>query len=557
MKLNLRRVLLLFTLIPLISCVFTLAIISITMMDSHLEENTFAELKVAAQGLRSYYEYDIQNEYNIVDNFVEYDTEEYIDQVHGNTDVDLTLFKENVRFMTSLLNKDGTRNEGTKASTEVWNTVRKNNDYYSNDVVINDVDYYVYYMPLLDKDRRVAGMAFAGIAADTINSAKRSTMLFIFGLSTALIVVFIIIALLISPKISNPIKDAATNLRQLSNGDTNVKLNTTTHIVETKDLCEDLTTLGNSLNSIAKAMNSGIVKLDNKVVSTTENASNVSNEMNTIASAMNSIATGTVEMSSNIQNLNSDAKDMENIINNAVAAVNELEESTTKITKANTGASKYISDINESSKESAKAINDIVKSILDTSNAVDSINEMTKLITDIASQTNLLSLNASIEAARAGEAGRGFSVVAQEISKLAQDSNDSAKQIKETVSTINKLSNTCVEQAEKVKAMIDTQQNILTNVVKQFDVLNGEIDSSVNNISKVADVTDKLQQIKQTIVNAITALSAVAEQATATNQEVVSTTETIAVAVNNVSEDMNTMTELSSQLKDSISFFKM
>ena len=109
-KISLKLMLILFALVPMFSAIIALAVVSTELMSRNLEENTLEELLVAAQGLRSYYEYDLINDNDLVDGFIEYDPESYIDEIYKKTGVNLTLFKDNVRFMTSLRNADGSRN---------------------------------------------------------------------------------------------------------------------------------------------------------------------------------------------------------------------------------------------------------------------------------------------------------------------------------------------------------------------------------------------------------------------------------------------------------------
>lgn len=555
-SLNLKIMLILFALVPLTVGIIALAIVSVNLMKSNLEETTFEELKVASQGLKSYYEYDLINDNGLVDGFVEYNPEEYIDVVFNNTSVNLTLFQGDVRFMTSLRNADGTRNEGTTASAEVWADCKAGKDFQSNSVVIGGKDYFVYYMPLFDADNQVIGMSFAGKPATQIQDAERHILLLVLLISAILIAIFVVIALILAQKVANPIKEVAERLQDLSNGETNIELEYDSHLKETLILKESLISLKDALGNIVKTINANMQGLDEKITGTTSTANRVSDDMTQITDSMNGLAQSTTMLAENVQDINTNVIEMDTIVGTAVDTVTELKNSTTNMTEANTNALKCINDIADSSHVSAEAITGIAQSIMDTSVAVEKITEMVKLITDIASQTNLLSLNASIEAARAGDAGRGFSVVAEEIGKLAQESNTSAAKIKSVVEEISALSETCVGQAEQVKKIIEEQQALLDSALGQFDALNNEILTSVDNIDKVSEITEKLGSIKNTIMGAITDLSAVSQETSATNEEVVATTETVTHSVSNVSDDMNVMTGLAEDLKKSVAFFK-
>jgi methyl-accepting chemotaxis protein len=145
-----------------------------------------------------------------------------------------------------------------------------------------------------------------------------------------------------------------------------------------------------------------------------------------------------------------------------------------------------------------------LRDALDNAKEVEKINDLSSAILGIAEQTNLLALNASIEAARAGEAGRGFSVVATEISKLADNSKDSAAQIQsvtnEVIASVENLSNCAYELLNFME----------TNVLKDYDILvktGEEYSSDATDMNKIIsefkDVTVTLKSMIDATVEAI------------------------------------------------------
>ena len=555
-KLSMRLMLTLFALLPMAVLAIILVIVTVRVTTSNLEENTKDELRIATMGLRAYYEYDLINDNDLVDGFIEYDPEDYIDTVHDKTGVELTLFKDNVRFMTSLRNADGSRNEGTTASDAVWAEVSKGNDYYSDDVVIGGVDYYVYYMPLTD-GKTVYGMAFSGKPADKIKAAERNTIMLIILITSACAAAFVILALLYANKVLvAPFKDAVKGIESLSDGDVNVNVDAQSGVKEITTLIDSTNKLSSTLSGIVADIQNAMDSLYAIIGSTTTLAEESSGSSFQISEAMNDLANSTEMMATSVQDINTNVIDMGNIVENAQATVRTLTDSAQNMEAANSGALACIEDIAESSNQSAQAVDSIADSINSTNEAVNKITDMVNMITSIASQTNLLALNASIEAARAGEAGKGFAVVADNIKNLAAQSSESADEINVIVSEISKLSNACVEQASTVKQYIAEEQGLLDQTKVQFDTLNGEIQASVDNIATVNSITDQLGTIKDTIVNAISDLSAVSEETSATNQEVTASTNVVTSNVTDVSNSMNEMNSLADNLKHAISFFK-
>ena len=120
-----------------------------------------------------------------------------------------------------------------------------------------------------------------------------------------------------------------------------------------------------------------------------------------------------------------------------------------------------LAEVRESNKKVTEVTEQIKTSILETSESADDIRQAADVITDIASQTNLLSLNASIEAARAGEAGRGFAVVASEISQLAEQSNQAAVEIRGIINELIDNSNRSVEDIQSAKDITEDRKSVV------------------------------------------------------------------------------------------------
>lgn len=550
---SLKFMLIMFALVPLVTAVLIIVFTASNIMLTNMKASVKDELVLASKALREYYEYDLVSNYDLVDGFIRYDTS-YIDSMAA-TGVDLTLFKENIRFMTTIRDSNGKRIEGTPASNAVWQAVRSGNDYYSDNVKINGIDYYVYYMPIKSGEK-IYGMAFSGKPATQIQAALWSVYLMIFAISAALIIIFALIAWRSAVKIAAPLTVVAEDIERLSHGELDVELNLTSKIKETAQLLSAADKLGRVLRDAIGKIHDLAFSLTDTVKSTAVMANDSSNSAEQISNSIQALAKTTVTMVNSVKDINDNVTDMSGIIEQAVTNVDNLNSHSGAIGEANTVALKYIADLAASSVKSAEAINVIEQSIKATDASVGKINDAVKIISDIASQTNLLSLNASIEAARAGEAGRGFGVVAGEIKKLAEQSDESANQIKEIVTEIDALSHECVDQSEAVKHLINEEVDLLSETQEKFKALNDNIGASLSEISSVSEITTKLESIKDTILNAVANLATISEETSATNEEVASSITKIAHNVKTVSDDTNIINGFAGNLKEAVAYFK-
>ena len=142
---------------------------------------------------------------------------------------------------------------------------------------------------------------------------------------------------------------------------------------------------------------------------------------------------------------------MGTLLDSSVRAVESLTAVSNEVKNAAYSAGDKLSEVSEANRKVTEATEQIKTSILETSESAEDIRQAADVISDIASQTNLLSLNASIEAARAGEAGRGFAVVASEISQLAEQSNQAAVEIQGIINQLIDNSDKAVGDTQNTK----------------------------------------------------------------------------------------------------------
>ena len=549
-NLNMNRMLLLFSMIPMIITVIVMAIMAVTLVSSNLEEKVLDQLKVAAQGLKDYSEFELKEGATEVT----YDSD-YIDCLKPY-DVDLTVFIGDTRFCTSVLNDKGQRNEGTQAAEGIWPAVSSGQTFIDTNTKVAGRDYYVVYMPLVDGQGKIIGMSFAGTPRADVVAARNQIMTISILFAAILIAVFAVIVVILSKKVANPLRMTADSLETIAKGDFTNEADIESLVAETDSLIRSYRGLQENISRMLGTISSDATDLASRVneIAKVAEQSNASTEQ--ITSAVGELADGATSMADNVQNINSQVLEMGNLINSVVESVDLLSNSSATMQQANNEAYGYITNLEKSSATTKEAVAAIRSQVVNTNEAITRITSAVGMITDIASQTNLLALNASIEAARAGEMGKGFAVVAESIGNLANQSAESTAEIRNIIDELTKQSEQSVLASESVEAAMNEEQTILEETKKRFDVLNTEITNSVEDIKGISAQTESLEQIKATIVENVSDLSAISQQNAASTEEVTASMESIAMNIKSISDDSEGMNSIANNLVESVGEFR-
>ena len=235
---------------------------------------------------------------------------------------------------------------------------------------------------------------------------------------------------------------------------------------------------------------------------------------------------------------------------------NDLTGLAAKMKEASEHSGKSLSSLQTSSNEMTSKIDDIASTIQATQEAVSNINSKVEGISSIATQTNLLSLNASIEAARAGDAGKGFAVVAEEIGKLADDSKKMAEDIRNEMDVLLEQSKAAVEAADLVKQGNIDQLVALSETSDAVSGMLGDIDSTVDGVKLISSGADTCESSKNAVVDNMSALSAISEENAASSQQTGASMQELSATVTTLAESANQLNAIAEKLVDKISFFK-
>jgi len=214
-------------------------------------------------------------------------------------------------------------------------------------------------------------------------------------------------------------------------------------------------------------------------------------------------------------------------------------------------------DLSSISSESRDATKNVQNVILKTNESSNKIGEASNVIALIAEQTNLLALNAAIEAARAGEAGRGFTVVAEEIRKLAEQSANSTKEIDKVVSELQINSRSVVDYMKKVSSVAKEQEKSVTNSTEKYMMITTAINAAEQAVEKLNVSGEKMEVMKDEILATLQNLSAIAEENSASTQEVAASIQEQTTAVEKITGISKDMSQSAENLNAMVSLFNL
>lgn len=234
-----------------------------------------------------------------------------------------------------------------------------------------------------------------------------------------------------------------------------------------------------------------------------------------------------------------------------------LRDAASEIRVAGEESSAIMKELSISSDMTEEAVQKVAKNVEATDDSVMQITEAVNLITEIASQTNLLSLNASIEAARAGEAGKGFAVVATEIQHLSEESSNSANRITEIVNKLSEDSRNSMEVMKEVKTKLGEQKEKLNETRQKFKAVNAGIIKAGEDTEEIHEEAMSCDAARQRMVDMVQSLSAISEENAASTEETTASMEELNATMNFLAESAKKLKELAVHLEENTSFFQM
>jgi len=368
------------------------------------------------------------------------------------------------------------------------------------------------------------------------------------------------ITILIARNISRPIKEASKKLNIMSTGDFTVDISEKllARQDEIGNLAHSLDKMKSSMCTMIKAVADECTNVGLMLSDINNHMINLNQNIEEISSTTEQLSAGIEETAASSEEMNATSLEVEKAIESVAAKAQEGAVTSGKVSQM----SEEMKNSAIASKQKALEIYSRTKTDLqnaiEKSKAVNQINELSNAILNIASQTNLLALNASIEAARAGEAGRGFSIVANEIRKLSENSKTSVSKIQEMVnevlSAVNNLSSSSTEIMEFIDKKVLNDYEDLVQKSERYHELSMVINDIVTEFSSISE---ELLASMQNMVQAITQISSSANEEASGASNIAQKTEAIVNMTENVANLTNKSNEIAETLINLVKQFKI
>lgn len=478
---------------------------------------------------------------------------ELIDKLKQERDVELSIFYGDTRVLTTLKDSSGKREINKKMSKEIYDIIQRGESYFTDDLELFGVPYSGCYVPLYQPNSdKIVGSIFCGRSQAEVNAAAHSTIVSMALSMMGVFIVAIVIGMFVITRIVKHLDGAVDYLGTLSKGALNltVKKDLVVRKDEVGDIARAIQRLVESMRDIITNITTSSQALQGFSEKFSASFDRIAESINNVNIAVDEIANGSSSQAAETMSASQKVTQMGTALDETTANVETLGSSSVKMREYNKTAAKNLDELSAISETTKSSVLLVQNQTNQTNDSAQEIREATELITDIANQTNLLSLNASIEAARAGENGRGFAVVADEIRNLSEQSRESAERIVEIVNTLIANSNTSVTTMNEVAENIRTQNNKIEETGEMFRSLNEEIAEVTEAIEKIRKQTEALDVQKKEVLDIVDGLAAIAEQNAAGTEETSASMAEFNEIIDSCHEATEELTKLAQNLAD-------
>jgi methyl-accepting chemotaxis protein len=444
--------------------------------------------------------------------------------------------------------------------TDGMQAALSSNGYVSSTIRRNEsgVNYITAYAPITNNDGETVGILGIDYVVDELVSSLRAIVETIGLIGLILSIVGAIISVILANGIANGLSKVDKKINDLvsNNGDLTQKIEVKGND-EVSDIADSINSLLEYIREVVSSIYSSSNKLSSSVDTALDTTVKTNDQLSGVSATMEEMSAAMEETSASLQQVHGSTSKIKGDVQNMYTNVREGTEYADNMEQRAMEMRQRAEQETESAKIAADEMTNELNAKIEKSKAVDGISGLTQTILEIASQTNLLSLNASIEAARAGEYGKGFSVVAGEISTLATNSADTAKKIQtisdEVIGTVRELADEATKMVEFVREKTVGGYIQLMETGEQYQ----------EDAKKISEMLKNVEQASHNIESSMNVVSDAMDDVSTAVEESARGISDVAGAVSEMSENMkqnrvvvNENANIAQQLDDEVNKFK-
>jgi methyl-accepting chemotaxis protein len=390
----------------------------------------------------------------------------------------------------------------------------------------------------------------------TVTKTARSAAMIVLLVGVVMMVIAAVISFIMAKTFVEPIKYVNDALAYLADGRFHKISGHDNRKDEFGEMIGNTNTVIDKLKEIVQNIKNSAADVGSSSEELSDMANQISQTAEDVSNAVQEIASGATQQADEIQSASENVGKIGDAVGDVQTSTGNLSSLADKMKEASEISGKSLASLQDSSADMTAKIDEISRTIAATQEAVTNINGKVEGIASIATQTNLLSLNASIEAARAGEAGKGFAVVAEEIGKLADDSKAMADDIRKEMDILLDQSKAAVQAAEDVRQGNMDQQMALGETLDAVNGMLGDIDSTVGGVELISRGADTCESSKNAVVDTMSALSAISEENAASSEETGASMQELSATVTTLAGSANSLKDIAEKLNSEMEFFK-
>ncbi|MBQ6296606.1 MAG: methyl-accepting chemotaxis protein [Selenomonadaceae bacterium] len=483
--------------------------------------------------------------------------EKIVDELSGVCNGKVTIFNGDTRVATTVKDSAGNRQVGTKASESVIDNVINQGKFFVGKASVMGEDHYAAYQPLKDTTGKTIGMLFVGVSVHEMDDVIDNLIL---SIALAVVVIVIICGLASNffiGKMVGQLDEVVGAVKKISSGN----LRIADLEIKSSDEIGILSENVNDMKIRLKNLLTKIAECSERVAASSEELTAGTQQTNesitVVARNMDVLTNGTIDQERTIVTLEEKIQDMHERMDDLRGTAKEMEQIAVDSAKNAAIGKEKVDAAIDVMKNIAEQVSSSAQVVGELGRRSNEIGQIVETISGIAGQTNLLALNAAIEAARAGENGRGFSVVAEEVRKLAEQSSVAADNIAKLIATIQADTTSAVESIEQGNQSVKEGTQSVAETGKAFADIEMQAAKLNTNVSKSLDNIAAVDTSNKEILSAVGRVKEIANLSNDNASSVSAATQEQSATMQEVADASRILAELANEMQGEVAQFKL